>query len=293
MRTRSGIATVEAGFTDNGYYRKMYANPNWRDTTDDRDLNNATHPFTVTGTVEAKKFNALQKAIIYCIMRNGGSCNADLIVRFLDDHWTYINSDRGKPLDKRPDLRILHINTSVKKEGLEIFKKDPRCPDNFMCNAPKGFKASSALIPTRSRNSSSEKIRVRAETEEKPREPERPATPMFDEKLLSLLKAEGAPMSLDEITQKSESIINEHGPFAELSGASRVRAVLIVLKSRKRVTFSSETGLWCAEGLKRLSQGNQETAEVVEDPTPVEPGLKISTLTLSELYAIVKSRHDV
>lgn len=295
MRTRSGVATVEAGFADSGYFKRMYTNPTWRDTTDDRDINNVTHPFVVAGIVDSKKFNALQKAMTYCILRNGGSCHADYIVKFLNDHWNYINSDRQKPLDKRPDLRILHINTAVKKEGMEIFKKDPRCLDNFMCNAPKGFKASSVLMPTgRSRSSggaASEKQQKAKDDkeeakEETPKEPE----PSFEERLFKMLQEANEPLPLDEIVKRAEPFISEKGIFADLTGAKRVRAALIILKSRKRMSFAPDSGVWYAEGVKLPTEVSEKEDEKEDDKPSID--ISISGLTLHELYTLVRSRHD-
>ena len=303
MKLRSRGTNLESGFCDNGYYRKMYSNPNWRDTTDERDIDNAAHPFVSTGMIKIKRFSALQKAITYCILRNGGSCGAGYIVKFLDDHVTYINSDRPKPLDRKPDLRILHINTAVRKDGMEIFKRDPRNSSNFMCNAPKGFKAGNTVIPTgRKRSIAGSELppekaqhkhkeateqkedKLKETAKEKP-----PAT--FDEKLLEVMKKEPVPMSLAEITEKANGFIGDKGPFMELTAERRVRANLIVLKSRKQITFLPETGQWCVEGLKSNCKSN-ENESAADSKAPLTTEIKISNLTISELYAIVKSKHD-
>ena len=134
MRTRGVTVRNEAGFGDNGYYEMMYKDENWKDGTDDREIDEVQHPFVATGEISPSRFNNVQKAITYCILRNGGSCPGEYIVRFLNDHWGYLNANRQKPLEQRPDMRILHINTAVKKDGLDIYKVDPQNRESFMCN---------------------------------------------------------------------------------------------------------------------------------------------------------------
>jgi hypothetical protein len=395
-----------------GYFQKAYSTAGWKDTTSPQEINDVVHPFAVDGEVPMKLFSAIQKAITYCILRNGGSCPAPMIVRFLKDQWPFCNSDRREHFLIDSNIQLLHIHTAARKNDQYIFIQDPRNQDNFICNSPKGFRPSLVLTTTgRPRLASSmgplpekpyqpkaklnappppaqptrnDKLSAKVKTEPQPQpqgqpqalprgrrdhetqsdrpgksdrgrpsgqarspppkakppkpeassppprarsppavsaaearsngeqdttspesstaSPEEPKPPppppvphdrtrSFDQVILDSVSAARDGFTLQELTEQLAADLTSPGPFHELQGERRVRAVLIILKSQKKLTFVPESGKW---------QVFEPHARDVE--RPIEPqksslpaflsGVKLSEIPLSALYERVKSASD-
>lgn len=84
------------------------------------------HPFEIKNYT--KILSPTQKAITMVIYMHGGYASETQIVDFLNRHWTEITSVSKQNFARKPDSRLLHMNMSIKKEGLSVFVKKPDNP---------------------------------------------------------------------------------------------------------------------------------------------------------------------
>jgi hypothetical protein len=100
-------------------------------------------------------------------------------------------------------------------------------------------------------------------------EPDEVAPAAFSDSVLKVLQAAG------------EATIDADGPFRELTGERRIRAILIVFKSRKKVV--------CADGKWRVATPN-DVKSPLPQPADYTTGLGVSIkdMTLADFYRFVK-----
>lgn len=84
------------------------------------------HPFEIKNYT--KILSPTQKAITMAIYMHGGYASEGEIVDFLNRHWAEITSVSKQNFARKPDSRLLHMNMSIKKEGLYVFVKKPDNP---------------------------------------------------------------------------------------------------------------------------------------------------------------------
>ena len=95
-------------------------------------------------------------------------------------------------------------------------------------------------------------------------------------------------MTLEEITQAASRIIDSKGPFMELKGARRVRANLIILKSRKQVNYTPETEQWSVISTPVPPPKHSAITEEKPSILGLDAPMNISSMTVSELYTFLK-----
>jgi hypothetical protein len=308
-------------FRDAGYFRKSYSQPGWKDNTEEDEINDVIHPFAIDGSLLMKHFNCMQKAITYCILRNGGSCPEEYLVRFIQDHWTYVNSDRSHPFTIPPGLRLLHTNTQAKKHELLLFIRDRHERENFMCNTPDEFRVSQVLTSLgkpraasthpeltktshvkrsvsdavkkpetaggRHRKSDEQSKEESGKEDLPPKEGQskQPPHQVFQQFVLKAV-SEANGITIDELTTLLADKLHEPGPFSELPGPRRIRAILIVLKAHKKVVEIN--GQWRITQLK----SEPRVAEHQQVNVPAQIAVPIKEMTLSDFYLYVKSKAD-
>jgi hypothetical protein len=312
-------------FHDSGYYRKCYAQPGWKDTIDDGEISDVIHPLAVDGTLSMKHFNCMQKAITYSILGNGGSCPEEFIIRFLEDHWQYVNADRSQPFNIPPGAKLLHINTQARKHEIFLFLADRNERGNFMCNVPDDFKPSQVLIPLGKPRGISVQVELEKDSPASklstndppkrvlsgisktpdqngsPKPPEKSASPRlarkpkegihpiakdppllsFDQHLLSAFPNDSG-IAIEELGAKLSDKGDIAGPFSELPLMRRIRAVLIVLKSQKKVMQINDE--W------RITTRRTEPKPLEPPPVPPLMTTPVKDMTLADFYAFVKAR---
>lgn len=283
-----------ATFGDNGYHRGAYRDPKWRDTTKNGEIDAVVHPLSASGAIRGSRFNCIQKAITYCIARNGGSCHEQYLIKFLDDHWDYINSDRQKPLTGRPDMRLVRVNVAAKKDMMHLFKEKPEGSGFVVCSVARGNRHSTEEFthgpaPTDSKNENDGMRDVCADGS-------------FSREIVNILRNAAVPMSLAQITTAAAAVATCDGIFADLVGERRVRATLIVLKAKKAVSLDMETGMWSAVVVAPAAQVVRQVSKVMTARLTTKkenmddsilPNVKISSLNIGELYDLVRARNAV
>jgi hypothetical protein len=273
----------DGGRHDSGYFQNFYDEPGSKDTTQESDIAKVVHPLAKGGVFPMKKFNCMQKAITYCILQNGGSVDERYIIRFLHDHWSFVNSDRAHPFKIAANLRLLHINTQARKKDVLLFLRDTQNSKSFICNTPDDMRNSGFDLPPVPESDQDSESEDTVASEEGSFDLGVRAPLGFDDRVLQAVQ-EAGEATIDDLARTLADRIDADGSFQELGGARRIRAVLIVLKSQKKVI--------CVDGKWRpVNSVTDVKSGGSHSPVP-RAGLSvpIKDMTLADFYLFVKER---
>jgi hypothetical protein len=103
----------------------------------------------------------------------------------------------------------------------------------------------------------------------------------FDEIVLDAVLAAADGITIDELARQLADRMADPGPFAELSGHRRIRAVLIVMKAQKKVGIENEK--W-----KVRVMAPEASVRPREESGGEEKAVSIKEMTLSDFYLFVK-----
>jgi hypothetical protein len=115
----------------------------------------------------------------------------------------------------------------------------------------------------------------------KKKKDDRPRVP-FDQ--LVMEKVEAGPCTIEGLEEALQDDLENPGPFAELRGSRRIRALLIVFKSQKKVV--QVDGEWRSARHRSHSKSGEPHSPPASRPGPGS----IKEMSLADFYLFVKAR---
>lgn len=205
---------------------------------------NAIHPFEANSKRVTKKSSPMQRAIINCIIENGGKAKEKDILKYVTEKWDIINkySERGFLVE--PNIRVIRLNCAVKKKGRHLFVQAPDDPEMWMLNsiarrsrkakATADNKVEETIKEVENENEKIDEIEDDADTEER----------LFEDCIFDFLRSQASFVNFDEICKNMEKYRTAAGAFSALPFQRRVKACLIKFKCQRRIFSDSNSENW-------------------------------------------------
>jgi hypothetical protein len=252
-------------------------------TTLQRQILNTLHPLERLG--RSGELSAVQKAITLCISLHNGCASEQVIVDFLSTNWKDIQSISKHEFHQEPGMRLLHVNTHVKKGGEFLFLKVPPdslkvndlgiLPENLPHNSSESHSESksendeeseeedvnesekrseSTEIGDLAENSEEEELFVRPAGSERGSVIENPAQE-FECRLFELIqKADVKGIEEKVIVEEAVSFANAPGDFEHLELPRRVRAALLTMKLAGKIFWDKGAARWTREPVRKTPE---------------------------------------
>ena len=202
-----------------------------------REILKTKHPFERNGMTNGKTLSALQKALTYCIRQEGGWATEDHLVDFMLKNWKEITQISHQKFQQDPCLRLLHINTAIRKNGEYLFLRRP--PNLVGINTAGGEE-----IDTESEHAEEEEEQAKESEPEVRREPVQKMVfgknVPFEERVFEIVRASRDGISFDEIIEQAQEFASVSGWYPHLDARMRVRACLLTYKVEKHLNESTD-----------------------------------------------------
>lgn len=197
-----------------------------------------------------KTLSALQKALTWCINQHDGWATEDQLVDFLVENWAEITAICKQKFHQEPGLRLLHINTAIKKNGEYLFVRSP--PNLVGINRKGEVEKSDDDVEEKY---DEEEDSLGEEEEEsmenvKPRIWNFPSNMNFQDIVIRIV-SEFNGIAFDKLAEIMEEYKNAPGIFPHLDLRKRLRGCLIDARILKRMQQRRD-GQWILAG-KQLS----------------------------------------
>lgn len=226
---------------------------------DPEKVRETMHPFEIAGICGDKPLSIMQKTMTFCINYMGGSASDEEILGFLRRFWHDIlpKSEPPKPI---PDKRVLHINLAIMKERRPLFVKSQEDPLRWCVN-----KANAPIEQVRRQSSS--------------------VTP-FQDRMLSVLRAHGDGMTLDELVEECREFEDVEGNYQHLPLHERVRTCLTAKQVIRDVAWDENEQKWFAT----TSPAKPKKFRIEDYLVTSMKGMKLKDLSVNELWAVLKDK---
>lgn len=202
-----------------------------------REILKTKHPFERNGMTNGKTLSALQKALTYCIKQEGGWATESHLVDFMLKNWKEITQISHQKFQQEPGLRLLHINTAIRKNGEYLFLR--RSPNLVGINM-----IGSDDVTNDSDHADEEEEQIKEDEPILTHEPVHKLTfddhVPFEERVFEIVRASRDGIPFDELVEYARDFANVSGWFAHLDVHMRVRACLLTYKVERHLSESPD-----------------------------------------------------
>lgn len=280
VKTRSADANSQASSHTESEKEKENSESEG-DLTSLDEIKGVKHPLVVSSTIGKDEVKIPQQMALYCITKNGGSCDEQIIFDFFEKHISYIDEKNVKITRK-----YIRDVLTVKVDGLRLFKSIPSDRSRWMAtNKPAEKEPSSSTTTQVSEGEamhSSERDEIpRSESEEQIGQVEH----SFQDKIVEIIKNSEYGITIQEIIEQAKDFATLPGTWQNLPLDRRVKASL--KPKIKDITFDAKTMLWSSsEGKKNFNEKRKENMDKYYPE--IFKSVDIPKMTISELYNVLK-----
>lgn len=263
------------------YSNKKTKNVLSRDLISFDEIKCIKHPLVESSIINEDDIKIPQQMALYCITKNGGSCDEQMILKFFENYYWFINVENLK-ITRKYIRDVLSTNIN----NVKLFKSIPRDKTRWMISSKPTEKelstsTTSQISEIEGIYSSEKEEMSKSESEEHIGQ----ADHSFQDKIYELIKESEYGLTIQEINKQAKAFETLPGSYQNLPLDRRVKASL--RNKIKDITYDANTMLWTSTECKK--NFNEKRKENIDKYYPeIFKSVDMPKLSVSELYGILK-----